>query len=43
MPLADGLITVDYFRYHAGDMGEQKETEWGCHDYCDAFNFCTPI
>lgn len=25
---------MDYFRYHIDDMGEQKETERGCHDYC---------
>lgn len=37
MSLADSLITVDYFRYHIDDMGEQKEREWGCHDYSDFF------
>lgn len=35
MPFARSLITVDYFRYHIDDTGEQKEAEWGCHDYCD--------
>lgn len=44
MSLVDSLITTDYFRYHIDDMGEQKETEWGCHDYCFFFfNFCTAI
>lgn len=33
------FITVDYFRYHIDDMGEQKETEWSCHDYSDFFLF----
>lgn len=37
MSLAVSLITVDYFRYHIDDMGEQKEGEWGCHDYCNFF------
>lgn len=37
MSLAGSLITVDYFRYHIDDMGEQKETEWSCHDYSDFF------
>lgn len=38
MSLAGSLITVDYFRYHIDDMGEQKETEWSCHDYSDFFS-----
>lgn len=28
---------MDYFRYHPDEMGEQKETEWGCHDYYGGF------
>lgn len=46
MSLAVSLITVDYFRYHIDDMGEQKEGEWGCHGYCDFFKkifFCASI
>lgn len=37
MSLVDSLITTGYFRYHIDDMGEQKEMEWGCHDYCCFF------